>query len=179
MADVTPASGHEAPPPPGYAALRKGRFSAPGRTYFLTACTQVRRPGLTAPHLTEALVSEARQLEATDVWRLRCTVVMPDHWHGLITLGHTVTLGQAMRLFKGRTTPALRRAGLAWQPAYFDHHLRDDEPLAPVFRYIFLNPYRKELLPLDQAWPGFWCSPEDWSWFGPMTQDGGPLPEWL
>jgi hypothetical protein len=97
----------------------------------------------------------------------------------LVELGTKVSLGQAMRFFKGRTSPALRETGLAWQPAYYDHRMRADESLAPVFRYIFLNPYRKGLLPVEQSWPGYWCSADDWSWFGPMTHDGGPIPEWL
>jgi hypothetical protein len=53
------------------------------------------------------------------------------------------------------------------------------EDLLLVFLYIFLNPYRKNLIQLDRPWPGYYCSTEDWNWFGPLTKENCPEPAWL
>lgn len=120
-----------------------------------------------------------RRLESAQVWGLRTAVVMPDHLHLLVTLGNATDLSSAIRLFKGRLTPLLRKHGAAWQQNFFDHRLRPDEELLPVYLYIFLNPYRKGLIPVNQPWKGYSCNEEDWAWFGSLTNERCPEPAWL
>jgi hypothetical protein len=57
--------------------------------------------------------------------------------------------------------------------------MRHNEAMLPVFSYVFLNPYRAALVPAGERWPGYFCSDEDWAWFGGLTNAGCPLPEWL
>jgi hypothetical protein len=76
-------------------------------------------------------------------------------------------------------TPALRRSGLKWQDGFYEHRLREAEDVLPVFLYIYLNPYRAGLIPTDQTWPGYYCAPDDWKWFGHQTANAMPQPEWL
>jgi hypothetical protein len=45
--------------------------------------------------------------------------------------------------------------------AYFDHRLRPEEDPLPVFLYIFLNPYRANLVQSNQTWPGCFCAEDD------------------
>ncbi len=104
---------------------------------------------------------------------------MPDHVHLLVRLGQNSNLSSVVRLFKGRLTPLLRRHKAAWQQSFYDHCLHPNEELLPVFLYIYLNPYRKELFSLDQVWPGYFCSSEDWGWVGPLTNECHPEPAWL
>jgi REP element-mobilizing transposase RayT len=104
---------------------------------------------------------------------------MPDHLHLLVTLGGGAELSAAVRLFKGRLAPLLRDHTTRWQPSFYDHRLRADDDRLPVFLYIFLNPYRAELLPADKIWPGYFCADSDWEWFGPLTQESCPEPPWL
>ena len=163
----------------GHEALRRGRWSESGAEYFLTFCTAGRRTGLTEPTLLKSIWLEAERLEAESVWNLRTGVVMPDHVHLLVEISARSGLTAAVLLFKGRLVPILRGAVLRWQPAYFDHRLRPDEDRLPVFRYIFLNPYRANLLNFSEKWPGYYCCPLDWAWFAPLTDKDGPLPEWL
>lgn len=73
----------------------------------------------------------------------------------------------------------MRRAGLSWQMRFFEHRMRAREGRGPVFRYVFLNPYRKGLLRVEDSWPGYWCCDADREWFEAMPADGGILPEWL
>jgi REP element-mobilizing transposase RayT len=104
---------------------------------------------------------------------------MPDHLHVLFTLGDSFALSECLRLFKGRLSPVLRRHDLRWQDGYYEHRLRPDEDRLPVFLYIFLNPYRANLLPLSEKWSGYFCTSEDWAWFEPLTNTATPFPEWL
>ena len=84
-----------------------------------------------------------------------------------------------MRLFKGRLTPCLRKAQAVWQPGFYDHRIRESEDLLAVFLYIYLNSYREKLCRADAKWPGYYCSPEEWLWFGKMTSKDCPEPAWL
>ena len=163
----------------GYNALRRGRWSQSGAEYFLTLCAANRRTGLAAFDLVERIWGEAGRLELAGTWALRTGVVMPDHIHLLVGLQADADLSATVRLFKGRLTPVLRARGIAWQPAFFDHRMRTDEDRLPVFRYVFLNPYRANLIKSDDRWPGYRCSPEDWEWFGSLTDSDCPFPEWL
>ena len=163
---------------PGYEALRRGRWSNPLSEYFLTCCTDQRQRGLEDVKIGEALLLEVARLENDGIWRVRTAVIMPDHLHLLVELGEKSQLSDAMRLFKGRTSVALRARALRWERGYFDHRMRNEDRL-PVFLYIFLNPYRAELVAQSQRWPGYYCCAEDWEWFGPLTNTDCPFPEWL
>ncbi len=126
-----------------------------------------------------ALDTQRATLESADLWHVRTWVVMPDHLHVLFTLGPNSTLAEVLRLFKGRLTPSFRPARLSWQEGYYDHLMRPDEDRLPVFLYIFLNPYRANLVAVTEQWAGYFCSAEDWEWFGPLTNSDVPFPEWL
>jgi putative transposase len=167
-------------PERGQDALRRGRFSQANTSYFITICTLNRVSGLAEPVLFEGLLNLLLALEKDGVLHVRCLTLMPDHLHMVIRLGETKTLSEALRLFKGHASVLLRAHGLAWQRGgYYEHRLRPDEPLGPVFRYIFLNPFRKSLVHSDHSWPFFFCCQEDWAWFKDETKNGEPYPEWL
>ena len=163
----------------GYGALRRGRYSAPDTDYFLTICLQRPSQGFLHADLQASCLTELRRLETNGIWTARSAVVMPDHLHLLVTLGSDTELSAAVRLFKGRLSPALRRHGTRWQPSFFDHRLRAGDDLLPVFLYVFLNPYRANLVPADKTWPGYYCAESDWAWFGQMTRESCPEPAWL
>jgi len=163
----------------GHGALRRGRSSDSGAEYFLTCCTAERQSGLESALVTDRILAIALSLAEEGRWLLRTAVVMTDHVHLFVVLGERETLSGALRLFKGRASPILRAANLSWQRGYFDHRLREDEDRLPIFLYIYLNPYRADLLKRDQQWPGFYCAPRDWAWFSLLTEEECPLPAWL
>jgi len=163
----------------GHEALRRGRWSDSGAEYFLTCVTAQRGTGLHAPQPTAEILEVATEMEAESLWVLRTAVIMPDHAHLLIELGSCGNLAAVARVFKGRGSAAIRRHGLQWQRGYYDHRMRPHEDRRPVFHYIFMNPYRADLLPAHETWPGYYCRPEDWRWFEPLTNQCCPFPEWL
>ncbi len=165
---------------PGYGALRRGRWSEQGRDYFLTLCLQRPLSGLTDDIVSSRISDEAVRLERDGFWQVRTSVIMPDHIHVVATLTGERALSGVIRLFKGRLSPALRAAGLRWQPSFYDRAMRSGDDLLPVFLYIFLNPYRAGLADCQrEKWPYYFCAPDDWIWFGQLTSQDLPLPEWL
>jgi REP element-mobilizing transposase RayT len=141
----------------------------------------VRRPatGLTNELVRIAMTAELRRLEIEGYWHVRSSVIMPDHLHTLIALKDSKSLSSVVRLFKGRLSPLLRVVRLQWQPSFYDHCIRAGDDLLPVFLYIFLNPYRSNLVEVTEKWLGYYCSLEDWAWFGQLTHEKLPFPEWL
>lgn len=166
-------------PEKGYASLRRFRWSSEGSNYFLTFNATRPTDRLSTPELLADFTREREKLERGGTWHVRTWTVMPDHIHALVRLGGSTTLGESIRLFKGRLTPALRRAGMTWQDGYYDRQLRAGEDALPVFLYIFLNPYRADLVRPSETWPGYYCAAEDWEWFAPLTNSETPFPEWL
>lgn len=163
----------------GYRALRRGRWSASNAEYFLTFCTAGRKRGLDSPAASSALSTEWGMTENDGCWTVRCAVIMPDHVHLLIVLGHKLPLGRCVARLKSRTTPTLRLTALEWQSGYFDRRLRREENLLPYFLYLYLNPYRAGLVDMNSRWPGFFCRFEDFAWFSPLLNAGLPEPAWL
>jgi putative transposase len=163
----------------GYGALRAGRWSQMGSDYFLTGCLQRPANGLTREPLAAAVQAKLYELEKAGHWRLRTSVLMPDHFHLLVTLGPQGNLPEAVRQFKGPLAPVLRKHGASWQKNFYDHRLRTDDERVPTFLYIFLTPYRASLIAAGEIWPWNFCAPEDWEWFGKMTNESRPFPDWL
>lgn len=166
-------------PGKGHAALRRGRFSQPGSGYFLTVCTEDRRSGLASDLAADAIWNEIAAMEADATWGLRCGVIMPDHLHLLVSLGERLPLSRCVQRLKAKTGAPLRSASLSWERGYFDHRMRFDDDMAPVFRYLYLNPYRAGLLSLGQRWTHYRCSAEDWAWFRTQLDQDLPVPDWL
>ncbi|MBI5770062.1 MAG: transposase [Verrucomicrobia bacterium] len=163
----------------GYGALRTGRWSQADADYFVTGCLQRPATGLTSEPLATMVQARLHELETSGYWKLRSSVLMPDHFHLLVTLGPQGNLSEAMRQFKGPLAPMLRKQGVSWQKNFYDHHLRNGDERLPTFLYIFLNPYRANLIPTGRKWPWYFCGPDDWEWFGRMTDESLPFPEWL
>lgn len=129
-------------------ALRRGRYSEPGRTYLLTAATYHRQPIFTDWMIGRLLVHEFRRCAERSVNSL-AWVVMPDHFHWLIALNNA-SLANVARTVKARSAQAIHASrgtsGQVWQRGYHDHALRKDEAVETVARYVVANPLRAGLV---------------------------------
>jgi putative transposase len=144
---------------PGYAALRRGRRSLETQTYLVTTTTSARTPlfaDFDRASLAAAVLSERH------LWRdstLLCWVLMPDHWHGIVELGHAESLADVMRRVKAVTSAAInryeRRVGSIWASGYHDHALRYEEDLVGIARYVVANPIRAGICARVGEYP-FW-----------------------
>ena len=130
-------------------ALRRGRFSEPGRLYLLTTVTQDRVPFFSHFHLARLVVDQFRRAHQERSARSLAWVVMPDHFHWLVEL-QDVTLKTLMRRVKSQSTRrvnhACGRAGRLWQQGFHDRALRHEDDVRAVARYIVMNPLRAGLV---------------------------------
>ena len=124
-------------------ALRKGRFSEPGRLYVVTAVTLHREPVFAHFSAARRLVKAFRTEEEMARAQTLAFVVMPDHFHWLMRLGDGASLPTVVRAVKAVTAHRLGRP--VWQHGFHDRALRRDEDLSVVARYIVANPLRAGL----------------------------------
>ena len=152
--------------PPGYNALRRGRWSEPGRAYMVTTVTENRAPLFRDVFVGRMVVREMIVLQTEGRVQSLAFVLMPDHLHWLLVLGVNEDLSRVVGLFKGRSArevnKCLNRRGHVWQRAFYDHALRMDEDLRKLARYIVANPIRADIVervgdyPL---WDAVWLDP--------------------
>jgi putative transposase len=130
-------------------ALRKGRYSQPGSVYLLTSVTQGRMPHFEDWRVGRLLVSEFRRAHEAGLCESMAFVVMPDHFHWLITL-QSGSLAALMGRVRSRSAIAVNRVngmgGQLWQRGYHDHALRKEEDLPAITRYVVANPLRAGLV---------------------------------
>jgi len=88
-------------------------------------------------------------------------VVMPDHFHWLLTLGDGRTLQQIVGSLKGRSARQINilRGGMekVWQSGFHDHGIRADEDLRTMAEYLLHNPVRAGLVKRFMDYP-YWTS---------------------
>ncbi|MCU1719053.1 REP-associated tyrosine transposase [Pseudomonas sp. 5P_3.1_Bac2] len=129
--------------------LRRGRHSECGRSYLITVAVDHRQPILSNFFVGRLLVAELRLVAELGWVDSLAWVVMPDHWHWLVTL-REATLAELMQRVKGRSArsinQALDRAGRLWQAGYHEHALRTEEDMQAVARYLVANPLRAGLV---------------------------------
>jgi REP element-mobilizing transposase RayT len=160
--------------------LHHHRWSAPEIRYFVTMCICARRSGLIATGLRDLILGAVRKSDSIQDTATFAFTVMPDHIHWLFRLGQRLSLGRVVGKFKRETRVELANAGLDWQRDFFEHRLRPEEGIEGYGRYIFLNPYRADLLKLNTIWPGWWCpNPAQFEFLAILNRDGFVPREWL
>jgi REP element-mobilizing transposase RayT len=163
----------------GDETLRRGRWSQRGCTYFVTACTENRGVGLHAASLAPTLRKEIIACERDGHWRVLGAVIMPEHLHLLVKLTGELPLSRIVARVKMKTRVALWQHGLRWQGNFYEHRLRDGDPVKEVLWYLLLNPYQAGLVAVAETYPWFWLHPDEAVWFRADLDNDRPYPEWL
>jgi putative transposase len=131
--------------------------------YFITASTFEKRNILQSDRMAGLFVGVLLHYRAQGRYLLHEFVVMPDHFHLLITPRES--LERAMQLIKGSFSfRAKREMGLLheiWQPSFYDRRVRDASEYVAFREYIRQNPVKRgmavkaEDYPYSSAWLGF------------------------
>ncbi len=134
-----------------YNELLKGRFSEPGRAYFVTVALDDRKQRYFADwHCGRCIVAEMRALHENAVVNSLAWVIMPDHVHWLFEMRDKMELSSAIKRFKARSARRvndyLKRGGTLWQKGFYDHAIRQEEDIQTIARYIVANPLRAGLV---------------------------------
>jgi putative transposase len=159
------------------ARLRWGRCSETSARYFVTACTNKREPVLTDQGAD--ILRIIAKLHTEHDALVHAATVMPDHIHLLLTLGVRLRLGQLVAKVKSMSQKAAAHKW-RWQDDFFERRVRTKESLEDYARYIFMNPYRSNLLRLDERWPWWFCPEESQFEFPALIGQGNAIPkEWI
>lgn len=112
--------------------------------YFVTICTDYRRPYLTGENREMVALSIERLPQKMNGVKLDYYRVMPSHVHLILILEECqIGLSEVVRRLKAVTT---RQARLRlWQPNYYEHVIRDDKALGKVREYVQNNPLMQRL----------------------------------
>jgi putative transposase len=128
----------------------------PGSTYFVSSATRERRELFRVPDVAEILVQRILTCRDKGAYQLHEFVVMPNHFHLLLTPGETTSLEKAMQLIKGGSSREIRqRTGNKmeiWQVGFHDWTIRDDEDYQVKVGYIYMNPVRARLVERPKDW---------------------------
>ncbi|HTS35362.1 MAG TPA: transposase [Candidatus Solibacter sp.] len=148
--------------------MKPTRLISPPGTYFVNTTTFQRRRFFIVENYARLFLKTLYHYRRENRFQLHAFVVMPDHFHLLITPAADVTLERAMQLIKGGYSHAVgqqisRRE--IWQKGFTDHRIRDAEDYAGHRLYIHQNPVMAKLVrdPAEyrysSAYPGFRLDP--------------------
>jgi len=87
---------------------------------------------------------------------LHAFVIMPDHFHALITPAPDVSLEKAMQFIKGVFSFRLKSKHEIWMRSFNESQISTEEKFIRCIRYIEENPVRREMATTPQAHP--FCS---------------------
>ncbi|HXT72389.1 MAG TPA: transposase [Candidatus Angelobacter sp.] len=116
-------------------------------TYFVTSRTWQGRQLFIGPDICEMFVESLLGYREQGHYALHAFVLMPEHFHVLITPAEGVTLERAAQFIKGGSAHRLREerklAFTVWQRGFTDHRIRDFDDYQIHVRYIEQNPVKR------------------------------------
>jgi putative transposase len=142
---------------------RNGRI--PG-TYFVTSKAWQGRALFFREESCEVFLENLFAHRAKGAYKLHLYVLMPDHFHLLITPAPDKTLERVVQLIKGGSAHALglvhQSTFPVWQRGFSDHRIRDARDFSEHVTYIEQNPVRRGLVEnaRDFAWSSATTSAE-------------------
>jgi putative transposase len=135
------------------AAPRRGKTGY--STYFITASTFQKASLFQSERMVRLFVEILLHYRSQGKYLLHEFVLMPDHFHLLIT--PTLTLERALQLIKGgfsyRARKELRFGGEIWETSYYDRRVRDLQEYDNFRAYIHQNPVKKHLAEKAHQYP--------------------------
>lgn len=141
----------------GHRQLRKGRYSLAQQVYHISSSTHCKQSFLASFECGRAVVRSMKREQDAGHTETLAFVVMPDHFHWLLSLSGTRSLSGSVNTVKShaarRINRLLNRRGQIWQRGIYDRAIRREEDLASVARYIVANPVRAEIVESIRDYP--------------------------
>jgi putative transposase len=129
----------------------------PGRVFHIRVrCERDNPHSLIEPHVASALLKSVQFYHDRHRWYVNLFLLMPDHWHALISFPHEERMSSVIGDWKRFQQ---KQCGVAWQEGYFDYRIRSDREFELKANYIRQNPVAK----------GLCAGAEDWSWLWPRV----------
>ena len=139
------------------------------RTFFVTSSTLDKRALLQSARSAGLLIEVLYHYRQQEKYLLHEFVIMPDHFHILITLAAEMTVEKALQLIKGGFAfRAGREIGFrapVWQKGFSEVRVTTGDTFLRLRDYIQANPVNRclvkppEAYPYSSAAPGFALDP--------------------
>lgn len=127
------------------------------RTFFVTSSTWERRSLFQSERLARLFLDLLREYRAQKRYLLHEYVLMPDHFHALISVPPRVTIERAVQWIKGGFSyRAKKEAGFQgeiWQRGFSDELIVDTAGYRARRAYIRQNPVRARLVRTPENYP--------------------------
>lgn len=123
------------------------------RTFFITSVTAQRRTLFQRDAVADLLVDVFLHYRSQGKYLLHDFVIMPDHFHALITPAPEISLERAVQFIKGGFSFRLKSQSPVWQPSFTNHRIRDGEDFERHLEYIRMNPVRAGLAGKVEDYP--------------------------
>jgi putative transposase len=123
------------------------------RTYLVTAVTAQRRSLFQVTATAELLQQTMLDYRGQGRFLLHAFVIMPDHFHALITPAPDVSLEKAMQFIKGGFSFRLKSKVDVWMRGINESQIMSKEKFMNCLRYIEENPVRRGLVSTPEAYP--------------------------
>src|SRR5258708_24299244 len=134
---------------PGFSPGDNATSSQATRTFFVTSTTVGRRALLQSERMAQLLVDVLAENRRKRRFLLHEFVIMPNHFHLLLTPAAEIPLEKALQFIKGgfsyRAKREIHFAFEIWQASSVNHRVRDAEDYKTPHTYIWENPVRAGL----------------------------------
>src|ERR1039457_2649977 len=120
------------------------------RTYLVTAVTAQRRSLFQVIVTAELLQRTILDYRSQGRFLLHAFVIMPDHFHALITPARDVSLEKAMQFIKGGFSFRLKSKLDVWERSFNESQISTEEKFISCVRYIEENPVRRGLASMPE-----------------------------
>ena len=132
------------------------RFYGDGHLHFITCSCHQRRPFLRTPEARDIFLKVFEEVRCRYCFSVNGYVVMPEHFHILITEPEFGTPSTVMQVLKQRTGRMLRPVGAerVWQSRFYDFNVWNSEKRIEKLKYIHRIPIARGLVQ----------KPEEWTW---------------
>jgi REP-associated tyrosine transposase len=119
------------------------------RTFFVTAATWGRRAIFRAEPMANLFLDTLQRYRTQDKFQLHEFVLMPDHFHALLTPAPEVPLEKAVQLIKGgfsfRVKKEIGSGSEIWGTGYTERRIKNADDYQQHVAYIHENPVRAKL----------------------------------
>ena len=130
-------------------SIPKRHQGLPG-TYFVTSRTCESRALFISPEICQLFVSTLLNYRDAGSFLLHAFVLMPDHFHALLTPVADKSLERVVQYIKGGSARVIAKDRElrfpVWQRGFSDHRIRDASDLRIHREYIGQNPVKRRLL---------------------------------
>jgi putative transposase len=135
------------------------------RTFFVTSVCANRHPLFRDEQNARIFLDVLFGYRKQERFSIHAFVLMPDHFHGVITPGDVISLEKAVQFIKGGSSFRLGKVLPAktevWQRGFTLHRIESNEDFSKHVEYVHQNPVRAGLAkraeehPYSSAHPGF------------------------